>query len=51
MQEININRGNPQQTINVAPKKFLNKIPNINVMREFFIAKGKYYCNYFNFKI
>ena len=45
----NRNRNNPQNTVNFAPSRFMKKIPNINVMREFFISKGKFYCN--NFKL
>jgi len=26
------------------PKRFLQKIPNMNVMREFFVTKGEFYC-------
>jgi len=28
------------------PTNFLRKIPNRSVMREFFISKCKYYCNF-----
>ena len=35
--------------MNCAPAKFLQKIPNMDVMIEFFTTKGKYYCiNLFN---
>ena len=35
---------NPHGTINFAPKKFLKKIPNIDIMIEFFTTKAKFYC-------
>jgi hypothetical protein len=35
---------NPSRTINFAPKKFLKKIPNMDIMIEFFTSKGKFYC-------
>jgi len=42
--QINRPNPNPHGTINFAPKKFLKKIPNIDIMIEFFTSKGKYYC-------
>ena len=30
--------------LKLAPSKFMKKIPNMTVMREFFISKCKYYC-------